>query len=379
MLKVKSIVARAVAPAVALAAVCVFIGGGAAQASTGTSSAPATPAIGVSWHDLSLLNNWQWAGIAGTGHPRWAVRDGIVYLTGSMYESSGSGDLVAKLPRAARPAHALYVEAYAGPGLGLAHITLFIQSNGSITIYHGASATFADAQAFTSLAGITYPAAGGIAAVRARKLHLMNGWVSRQDTWHTGDPSYYVAGGVVYLSGSLHRTSGASATVTRLPVAARPAQNTFLTVYTWRNRAGIVEILRTGYVIAYGPGAKSFTSLAGITFPAAHTAMYKLALTSYWVSDQPAYGTGKPSYAVINGVVHLQGGVFDPSVVGNLIAVLPAGARPAHIQVIIVYTISGAVGCVEVLPNGEVGVFGSTVDGPQAFTSLASVSYPVNS
>jgi hypothetical protein len=54
------------------------------------------------------------------------------------------------------------------------------------------------AQGFTGLAGISYPAK----AMAMSTLPLANGWQSSDSQWGTGDPSYSVSNGMVYLSGS---------------------------------------------------------------------------------------------------------------------------------------------------------------------------------
>ncbi len=56
-------------------------------------------------------------------------------------------------------------------------------------------------------------------------------------------------------------------------------------------------------------GAQGYTSLAGVSFPAATTAEHKLSLLNGWQSSPPGYGTGDPAYTVIGGVVHLAGAV----------------------------------------------------------------------
>src|SRR6266852_5580017 len=70
-----------------------------------------------------------------------------------------------------------------------------------------------------------------VTSVTWHKLNLLNGWKSSQSTWNTGNPSYAISGGVVYLSGSLHGGAGSS-NFAILPKAARPAHWLYMTVDT---------------------------------------------------------------------------------------------------------------------------------------------------
>ena len=93
--------------AAALAALGVTAGAGSASAAT---AQPAGSAItGVTWHQLTLINGWV-SGQSqepGDGIPAWTVRNGVVYLTGSVMQTSGTNGEFAVLPSAARPAHVL--------------------------------------------------------------------------------------------------------------------------------------------------------------------------------------------------------------------------------------------------------------------------------
>ena len=106
------------------------------------------------------------------------------------------------------------------------------------------------------------------------KLALDNGWQSGEPTHDTGDPSYWVSGGVVHLSGSVVQPSGTNQIFAVLPKADRPAHDLYIQVmvYTPDNnaRAGTVEIDPDGAMWAYstwGNAAQMYTSLAGISFP----------------------------------------------------------------------------------------------------------------
>ena len=82
----------------------------AALGATAAAAQPAGPTItGVTWHQLTLTNGWV-SGQSqepGDGISAWTVRNGVVYLTGSVMQTSGTNGEFAVLPSAARPAHVL--------------------------------------------------------------------------------------------------------------------------------------------------------------------------------------------------------------------------------------------------------------------------------
>ena len=139
-----------------------------------------------------------------------------------------------------------------------------IEPNGAMYTFLGA------AQRYTSLAGISFPAA----ADTVHKLALDNGWQSGEATFGTGDPSYWVSGGVVHLSGSVLQQTGTDDIFAVLPKADRPAHDLYIKVMVWSPDenvyAGTVLIEPDGTMQAYSaaPGdARQFASLAGVSFP----------------------------------------------------------------------------------------------------------------
>jgi len=130
---------------------------------------------------------------------------------------------------------------------------------------------------------------------------------------------------------------------------------------------------------AYGANAQALTALAGLSFPAAAAATRPLSLLNGWQSSQFAYGTGDPAYTVAGGVVYLSGSMYQPSGSNSEFAVLPPAARPRHKLWIETYTYNGAVGALEITPSGVMDAFNNTGNAAQGYTSLAAISYPVNS
>src|SRR5215472_10171255 len=247
---------RLIAPTAAL---LTLIGGTAAAAAPTAGRPPhaAAAAAKLTWHSFTLINGWRSASTKSlvTGKPAWAYRNGVVYFRGAITQPNTAGSVTfGHLPKFARPKHKLYIAVYTNgdtPGI------LYVGDGGTLEAYDGNAFTF------TSLAAVSYPTA----AMTSHKLTLKNGWTSSQSNYDTGDPSYAISGGVVYLSGSMH-TAGSSQLATVLPAAARPTHRMFIFVYTFDGAApGWLEIMTSGKVYAYGSGANSYTSLANISYP----------------------------------------------------------------------------------------------------------------
>lgn len=332
------------------------------SAPAGRAPAPGSASAGVTWHPLTLKNGWKSAqSLDDTGNPAWAVKDGVVYLSGSIHQSQGSSPEFAILPTAARPAHTMYITNYTLDGTN-GH--LYVKPNGQLWAY-GASA-----QGFSSLAGISFPAR----STATHPLALRNGWNSSQFRWNTGDPAYTVRNGVVYLSGSLHQRVAGSDIFAKLPAAARPSHNLYITVDTFDATTGILFISSSGNMEAYHGSARSFTSLAGVSFPARSLTAHALTLLGSWQSSQGLNGTGDPAYAVRNGVVYLSGSLQNGG--SDQFATLPMAVRPHHWLYIKIYANNGAVASMDIAPGGEASVFGT---GSNVFSSLATISYPLGS
>src|SRR5579862_4554132 len=143
-------------------------------------------------------------------------------------------------------------------------------------------------------------------------LTLENGWQSDQSVYQTGDPAFCAEGdGMVYLSGSLTQPTGTSSAFAVLPSYAAPAHREYMSVYTYGGTNGVLRIWPDGTLFAYFGKASQFTSLAGVSFPAAGTATTGvMPLMNGWQSAQGTYDSGDPSYYVSNGAVHLDGSLL---------------------------------------------------------------------
>jgi hypothetical protein len=75
----------------------------------------------------------------------------VVYLSGSVFQPTGTASEFAVLPAAARPSRVLYITVYTAD-----------DTQGFISIYpdgvmYASASPYSNAQGFTSLAGISYP------------------------------------------------------------------------------------------------------------------------------------------------------------------------------------------------------------------------------
>jgi len=105
---------------------------------------------------------------------------------------------------------------------------------------------------------------------------------------------------------------------------------------------------------------------------------HALSLRNKWQSADPGNRTGRPQYAVSQGIVYLSGSLHQPSGTNTLFAYLPKGARPGHVMYISIYVSQGAPGGVlQLFPNGAMVVYSSNPQSARDFSSLASISFPV--
>jgi hypothetical protein len=350
----------------------------AATAGPAVAATPARPAISrtasattkpvtFKWHPFTLKHGWRSASNKNlvTGTPAWAERDGVVYLRGAIAQSNPSGSTIfATLPSYARPPSELYIQVYTQsevPGI------LYISPGGALEAYNGNS------HAFTSLAAVSFP----LASIKSHQVKLLNGWQSSQSQYDTGNPSYAISNGVVYLSGSLHST-GNSVLAFILPKAARPTHTMAISMYTLDGfLPGQIEILPQGEVDISGKYASGYTSLAGISFPVARTKWQKFKLLDGW---QPSTGDDgvAPGYAVVNGVVYLHGAMKQSPAGNGLWTDLPAAARSTDVLSIEVMTTSASTGGIAITSRLAV-VASMPPSNSEALTSLAGIAYPPSS
>jgi hypothetical protein len=110
---------------------------------------------------------------------------------------------------------------------------------------------------FTSLAGVTYPAAS--AAPSEQPLSLLNGWQSGQDiTAAEAGPSYYSAYGLPCLDG-MAINSGTTPEFSVLPQPLRPAHTLYLLDDVDNGIPAILQIQTDGEMDTYGAPPSYYT------------------------------------------------------------------------------------------------------------------------
>jgi hypothetical protein len=225
------------------------------------------------------------------------------------------------------------------------------------------------------------PAASASTNCQWQPLSLQNGWQSEQSVYDSGDPAYCIDSGYVYLSGSLAQPSNGSDFFAQLPQQARPASNMYLSVYTYGGTTGAVTIYTNGAMYAWGGKATSFTSLAGVTYPAPGTAETPLTPLNGWQAGGSQEGHG-PSYYISNGVVYLDGAVLNTGSLSSPFAVLPPAARPTHALYLTVGTgfTNNYSAVLEINPDGTMYTYGgpaSVYNNPNLWTVFSGISFEV--
>jgi hypothetical protein len=179
MRRIRSLAAHTPALAISVLAVALSLGGGA-YASThnhmtpGPSQGPihtlqvahsqgtvhntaSNLTAGVSWNTVVLQNGWVSSNASfASGNPKVALQSNVVYLSGSLHQSSGTSPVFAFLPSTFRPAHNMWITVYTYGGTSG---TLFIGKDGTMEAFSSSSCSASQnsAQCFTSLATVSYP------------------------------------------------------------------------------------------------------------------------------------------------------------------------------------------------------------------------------
>jgi len=240
-------------------------------------------------------------------------------------------------------------------------------------------------------AGIAAAAPAAHASIRPacawQSLYLLNGWQSAQSNWNTGDPEYCIDNGIVYLSGSLKNPTNAGNEFAVLPPQALPTSRLDLLAYTYNGTIGQLIIGPDGAMYADGSDADQYTSLAGVSFPVAGTALTPLALYSGWHSGQAQFGAGNPGYVITDGIVHWTGSLTTTNTPntgypGNYFAMVPAAAHADRCLNATVYTDGDHVGNMAIWPPSTVynsrDMFVSDTPWAPPVTTRVSRRWPVS-
>jgi hypothetical protein len=308
-----------------------------------------------------------------TGDPSYCLEaDGMVYLSGSIAQTSGANSTFGYLPPAERPAHEIYLDVYT---LNSTYGVLRIDPSGTMEAYFGSAA------GYTSLAGVSFPSAG---FAQTGVMPLQNGWQSAQSAYNTGDPAFSISNGVVHLSGSLYRPAGTPVGVPNggdpgaLPPQAVPADSCFEALtYTFGGgmwRLGIQQ--STGNL--FDAVDNRYTSLAGINYPGPGTVWQPMPLLNGSVDKHCSYGA---AYYMTGNVVYLTGFTEFSSGFSGEIAVLPPAARPSHYLYMIAYNDApGPVyATLRIDPDGSMWIFGPANGETGDLVTLSGMSFHTGS
>src|SRR5262249_55993290 len=118
-------------------------------------------------------------------------RAGVVQRIGAV--ASGTNGMLFTLPAGMAPVSDTYVQINLCGGLTG---RLLIQPSGAVNVQPAPTSTFADAQCFTSLDGVSFDPSPTLTP-----LSLMNGWIGAP--FATSPPSVTMFGGIVYFRGAI--------------------------------------------------------------------------------------------------------------------------------------------------------------------------------
>lgn len=138
--------------------------------------------------------------------------------------------------------------------------------------------------------------------------------------------------------------------------------------------------------LALSLGGGAYAASNAVSQPAAASSLvtwHNISLHNGWKSSNSIYGTGDPRVSLQNGIVYLSGSLHQPTPGSSIFTVLPKQYRPAHNLYITVYTNGSTSGTLYIGHNGTTEAYSLGTCGSgntaQCYTSLATVSYPVNS
>jgi hypothetical protein len=147
MNRLRSLISQSPAIAIAGAALVLSMAGGATAASVASNN----PATTVKWHNLTLINGWQYGGF-GSFHAAYYIdANHVVHLRGSS-RLGGIGKAAFRLPRGVRPSHVLSLPIYASAGAQ----EMNILPNG-LAIPFDQTGTDSFVRDFTSFDGVSFP------------------------------------------------------------------------------------------------------------------------------------------------------------------------------------------------------------------------------
>ncbi len=138
--------------------------------------------------------------------------------------------------------------------------------------------------------------------------------------------------------------------------------------------------------LARSLGGGAYAASSAVSQPAAASSLvtwHNISLRNGWTSSNSIYATGNPRVSLQNGIVYLSGSLHQNTPGSYTFAVLSKQYRPAHNLYITIYTNGDTSGTLYIGHNGTMDAYSPGSCGSestaQCYTSLATVSYPVNS
>lgn len=308
--------------------------------------------------ELQLQNGWGEFPIA-TSAPEAFLHGDVVYLKGAI--SGGTNSLAFTLPLEMRPAHDVYVMV----DLDQANVgRLWITPSGQVHVQ--AATDFGHAQDLTSLDGVSFARS----AAGFTPLALENDWLGGPVA--TSDPAARTIDGIVHLKGAL--SSGTDSGVFTLPQEFRPASPMWIGLGLCNAAKGRIYIQPSGLaqVFPFDSASQCFTSLDGVTYDPSAQGQKTLTLIYGW--DGEAYSTSAPAASIIDGVVHLKGGIEGGTLPRSFL--LPVEMWPeetVHLPIDLLggakgrLTISGGAGSVHALDDFSLAQGFASLDGAKFY------------
>lgn len=309
---------------------------------------------------LSLVNGWVGAPYS-TSAPAAALIDGIVHLKGAV--ANGTNEQILTLPAGLRPATTVQLRTNL---CDAATGTLQVEANGIITV--SANYTFADAQCFTSLDGVSFALSGsGFTAVP-----LLSDWTN----FATNPAAVSMVDGIVRFKGAVARPALTPGLAFVLPPEMRPATSISIPIDSCSSPIGALYIDPNGDVSIGGAGLGSEcgASLDGASFVVpAPRSFTNVELLNGWTNG--VFATAATAVVLNDGLVHFRGAVSNGTT--DHLFTLPVTLRPETNVYVSADLCSGKPGRLLFQPSGH--VFVQTASGifadAQCFTSLEGVKY----
>lgn len=320
----------------------------------------ANSTIAPSFTELTLQNGWSHSLVVRNASA--ALVSGKVHMKGGIV-TQGTNAVPFTLPAAFRPATDVIVPVDLCSG---AKGSLLIKPTGVTTVR--ASAAWSDAQCQTSLEGVTY--AVGTAGYTA--LTLQNGWKGAPSS--TAVPGIRDIGGIVHLRGAI--ASGTNNAPFTIPTEYRPPNTVSAPVTLCNGKVGRLTITTAGAATIQAEGALSdaqcMTSLEGVTYARGIAGFTSVFTQNGWT--RAGNGAAPPEIAIVDEVVHLRGAISTTGTAMTALFLGGAYTPPAPVYIPVTLC-SGKKGRLEILPSGDVTVFGQGALADAQCVSLEGASY----